>query len=201
MYCVITGYLVVALRVQVEFRTADHSTCLQGGRTAVWRRVIQRAEEALAATLEGAPVQRARRLRRETKTGAWLTVQPSTVNGTDLGAQEWRDSLFMRYGLEPPDLPTYCDGCNAKFRICHALDYKRGGLVTARHNELCGGVADLAGKDFTPSHVRDNPLIFSGRAMKRTKATPVRDSGTTDQAGAPPPEVIDKKGDLIIRDL
>ena len=88
VYCVITGYLVVALRGQVEFRTADHSTCLQGGRAAVWRRVIQRAEEALAATLEGAPVQRARRLRRETKTGAWLTVQPSTVNGTEMGAQE-----------------------------------------------------------------------------------------------------------------
>ena len=158
-------------------------------------------EEALAATLEGSPVQRARRLRRATNTGAWMTVQPSTVNGADLGSQGWRDVLFLRYGLEPSDLPTYCDGCNSKFTICHDHDSKRGGLVTAHHNELCEGVADLAGKSFTPSHVRDNPLIFSGRSMKRTRATPAGDSGTTNKDRAPPPEVTEQKGDLLIRDL
>ena len=63
-------------------------------------------------------------------------VQLSTVNGPELGAQEWRDALFLRYGLEPPYLPKYCDGYNAKFKIFHTLDCKRGGLVTARHNEL-----------------------------------------------------------------
>ena len=51
-----------------------------------------------------------------------MTVPPSTVNGTELGAQECRDSLFLRYGLEPPELPTRCDGCHAKFTISHALD-------------------------------------------------------------------------------
>ena len=39
------------------------------------------------------------------------------------------------------------------------VDCKKGGLVTACHNELRDGVADLAGKTFTPSHMRDNPLI------------------------------------------
>ena len=97
---------------------------------------------------------------RAKKTGAWLKVQLSTVNGTELGAQEWRNALFLRYGLDTPDLPTYYDGCNTKFSICHALDCKRGGLVTACHNELCDGVSDLAGKSFTPSHVRDDPLIL-----------------------------------------
>ena len=46
-----------------------------------------RLEEALADTLEGSPVQVAHRLQQATNTGAWLTVQPSTVNGTELGAQ------------------------------------------------------------------------------------------------------------------
>ena len=91
---------------------------------------------------------------------AWLTVLPSTVNGTELGAQEWRDALFLRYGLDPPDLPKYCDGCEAWFTISHALDCKKGGLVTTRHNDLHDGVANLAGKAFTPSHVRDDPLIY-----------------------------------------
>ena len=36
--CIITGNLFAALRGQVEFQTADHSTCLREGWTAVWRR-------------------------------------------------------------------------------------------------------------------------------------------------------------------
>ena len=83
--CVITGNLVAALRGQVEFRTAYHSFCLWEGRTDVRRRGQIRAEEALTAALEGALVLHTSRLQRAAKTGAWLTVQPSTVNGTDLG--------------------------------------------------------------------------------------------------------------------
>ena len=49
--------------------------------------------------------------------------------------------------------------------------------------------------------MRDDPLIFAGRSVKRTKATPAGDSGTTDWDKAPPPEVTDQKGDLLIRDL
>ena len=76
-----------------------------------------------------------------------------------MGTQEWRDALFL---MDPPDRPTYCDGCKARFSTSHALDCKKGGLVTARHNDIRDGVADLAGKAFTPSHVRDDPLIYSG---------------------------------------
>ena len=117
-------------------------------------------------------------MRRATKTGAWLTLLPSTVNGTEMGAQEWRDALFLKYGWEPRDLLTYFDRCEARFTISHALDCKKGSLVTARHNELREGVADLAGKAFTPSHVRDDPLIYSGRAMSRTKPMPAGSNKT-----------------------
>ena len=110
----------------MEFRTADHSACLWKGRTAVRRRGQIRAEEAMTAALEGPPVLHTHRLRRATNTGDLITVQPSTVNGTDMGAQEWRNALFLRYSLEPLDLPTYCDGCQAKFSISHALDCKKG---------------------------------------------------------------------------
>ena len=68
---------------------------------------------------------------------------PSTVNGTELGAQEWREYLFLRYGIDPPDLPCHCDGCGAAFSIYHALDCKKGGLITACHNKLCDGVHNL----------------------------------------------------------
>ena len=68
------------------------------------RRVVSE-EESLAYTLVGVPVQGTQRLRQTTRTGAWLTVQRSTINGTEMGAQEWQDSLFLRYGLETLDLP------------------------------------------------------------------------------------------------
>ena len=128
-------------------------------------------------------------------------MQPSTVNRTELGAQEWRDALFLWYGFEPPDLPSHCDGCQAKFSISHALDCKKGGLVTARHNKLRDGVADLSGKAFTPFHVRDNPFIYSGRAVKRTKAAPSGAGGTIKHAEVQTPEVTEQKGDLFIRYL
>ena len=70
------------------------------------------------------------------------------MNGKKLGAQECRDSIFLRYGLDPPDLPHYCDVCNTKLSICKTLDCKRGGLVTAFHNDLWDGVADLVVKEF-----------------------------------------------------
>ena len=49
--------------------------------------------------------------------------------------------------------------------------------------------------------MRYDPLIFSGRAVNRTKATPSGAVGTTDQAREPPQEVMDQKGNLLIRDL
>ena len=110
------------------------------------------------AALEWAPVLHARRLQQPTKTRAWLKVQLSTVYGTEMGVQEWRDTLFLRYGLEPPDLPTHYIGCQAKFSISHALDCKTGGLVTERHNELRDRVSDLAGKSFTTSRCNLNKL-------------------------------------------
>ena len=52
----------------------------------VRNRIVLLAEEALAETLAGGPVQGARLLQQATNTGAWMTVQPPTVNGTELGA-------------------------------------------------------------------------------------------------------------------
>ena len=83
--CVTTGHLVAALTGQLVFRTADHSACLRMGRMVMHKQGKKRSEEALTAALEGAPVLQAHRLQRVAKTGAWLTVLPSTVNRTDLG--------------------------------------------------------------------------------------------------------------------
>ena len=92
--CVIKGHLVSALRGQVPFRTADHAACLRDGRAEVRRQSVAKAMASLETTISGAPAVVTRRLRRATKTGAWLTVQPSTVNGA-LGHSAGRRHLAI----------------------------------------------------------------------------------------------------------
>ena len=87
--CVSTGHLVSALRGQMPFQTADHAACLRDGRVVVRRNSVAKAMLSLEVTIAGAPEVFTCRLRWATKTGAWLTVQLSTVNGMELGAQEW----------------------------------------------------------------------------------------------------------------
>ncbi len=82
------------------------------------------------------PDELSRTIARRQETGAWLSVLPSTVNGTELSAKEFRDALTMRYGERPSNFPTHCDGCDAHFTLQHALACKKGGLVIFRHNEV-----------------------------------------------------------------
>ena len=97
------------------------------------------------------------------QTGSWLSVSPSIVNETELGAQEWRGSIFLCYDIELPKLPDHCDGRGTAFDTCHTFEYKKGGVITACHNKLYGGVADLVRNVFTPMHVHDIPKIYTGR--------------------------------------
>ena len=56
---------------------------------------------------------------------------PSTVNGMKLVAQEWRDTILLRYGIEPPNLLRHWDSYGAEFPISHDLDYNKGVIVTS----------------------------------------------------------------------
>ena len=127
---------------------------------------VQNTQTEMEEFMVTAPTLNDRRLRQGTKTGDWLTMLPSTVNGMELGSQEWRNSLFLHYVIDTTDLPTLCYGCNAKIFMCNALDCKKSILITNRHNYLRDGVADLTGKAFTPLHVRNNPLIHQRHAVR-----------------------------------
>ena len=67
-----------------------------------------------------------------------------------------------------------------------------------RHNDLRDGVVDLARKSFTPSHVRNDPLIFSGCAMKRTMEKPAMPKIST---SAKKLEATEQKVNLMICEL
>ena len=106
-----------------------------------------------------------RRMGWITRKEGLLSVLPSTVHGKMLGVQECRNYLFLLYVIKPPDLTEHCNGFGTAFDICHTSDCNKVGIVTARHNELCDGVSDLAGKALTPTHMPDDPQIYTGRAM------------------------------------
>ena len=114
-----------------------------------------------------------------------LPVVPVPETGTCLSAQEFRDGLYLRYGMEPPRLPSRCDGCHGTFSKGHALSCKKGGLVLLRHNDLRDELAALASKALTPSSVREEPRIY-----------PIRSQTSVDE-----PVVKDARGDVLIRGL
>ena len=196
--CVITGHLVVALCRTAEFRSIDHALLMGEGREVIQRKHEEEADTTLLVAWVAASKPDAQRLGRIHWNGTWISVLPSIVNGIELWAQEWRDSLFLRYSIKPTDFPPNYESCGIAFYICHALDCKEGGLIMARNNKICDGVLDLAGKAFTPAHVRDEPKIFTGRAVQVGKAKgKAKGKGTE----APPPEERREKGGLLIWNL
>lgn len=187
------SHLLASLRGTDTFRSADHMSVTKEVRSELKLRRSEENEselERLTATMT--PAQR-RTIMRGKETGQWLSALPTTVSGTILSPQEFRDSLFLRYGLTPPDLPEVCDGCGQKFSINHGLQCKTGGLVILRHDEIKGELEHLAAQALTNSHVRDEPLINPSRA------------GTVEQANKPCVEKIthnhneEDRGDLLIR--
>ena len=57
---------------------------------------------------------------------------------------EFRDALSLRYHRPLLKTPMHCDGCGNEFSFQHALDCKKGGLVTQHHNEVRDALGDLA---------------------------------------------------------
>jgi hypothetical protein len=104
-----------------------------------------------------------RRRLRATETGIWLNAIPSSLNGTILTADEFRDSTRIRLGLPLLHLPPSCDGCGEPFGLAHSQICKKGGLVTLRHEDLKAEFTSLLSSAFTPGAVRDEPLIHTYR--------------------------------------
>ena len=120
--CVITGHLVSLLCRTVEFRSGDHDLLMEKGRDEIHWWNTKAKETALGEAHVATSTEGAHRIGWITRMGTWLSVLPSTVNGTGLWVQDWRDSCFLHYGIEPSNLPGNCDGCGAAFGICHILD-------------------------------------------------------------------------------
>jgi hypothetical protein len=110
-------------------------------------------DKALASIVSTLSCDDGRTILRGKKTGH--CVSASTVNGTELSKQEFRDALILRSARSPGDLQSHCDGCGAKFGVQNSLECKKGGIVISRHNRIRDELSYLASKAFIPSAVRD----------------------------------------------
>ena len=144
--------------------------------------------EVLKELLESSSNTAKRRLSRAQKTGVWLTTIPNRLNGTELSAEEFRDSLRLRYGFQPAALPKRCDGCQQKFSVEHALSCRKGGLILLRHNEVAEEWSRMCSAAHTPSAVSHEPLIPTSEDRMQVGAA----AGTT----TVPPE---SRGDIGCR--
>ena len=137
-----------------------------------------------------------RTILRGKSTGQWLSVLPSTLNGTELSAQEFRDSLHLRYARSPSDLQANCDGCGSKFSVRHALECKNGGLVIGRHDEIRDELHFLATLAFKPSMVCDEPKVNISSPIKG--AIEQSEEGTKDVQINFQKNNNDDRGDILI---
>ena len=109
--------------------------------TSLLKRLKSDKDEAFIAKLEDLKTVMNEKTKRyvelagEKGAGAWLSALPLQALGYVLNKQEFRDSIYLRYGWMIPNTPTYC-GCKVKNSVNHTLNCKLGGYVTMRHNNI-----------------------------------------------------------------
>ena len=96
----------------------------------------------------------------------WLTVLPIKEYGFALDKQSFWDSVYIRYNIPLPRLPTSCV-CGASFNIEHALSCSKGGFIINRHNEIRNTTAEFLSE--ICSDVAIEPLLqpLNGEKFER----------------------------------
>ena len=72
---------------------------------------------------------------RDKGASSWLNALPIKSQGFHLNKGEFRDALNIRYCRPIRGLPSTCP-CGEAFNVRHAMDCKRGGFISTRHNEI-----------------------------------------------------------------
>ena len=84
--CMVYGPLAADLRGRVDFKYMDHTKILTDVQGEIRIGKEKQVGEILTSAVGGLYPADGRHIRRRQKKGAWLSVAPSTVNGTELGA-------------------------------------------------------------------------------------------------------------------
>ena len=145
-----TRNIVDAIKGKMEFSLPDYNVLMSDAMANMHTTLQQQDEVILHSTLVNSELNARTRWAIqqavEGKTSSWLTALPTCIahHHFDLSATEFRDALALRYNRPLLRMPANCDGCGAATSLEHALDFKKGGLVTQRHNEIRDVIGDLA---------------------------------------------------------
>eukprot|EP00731_Ephydatia_muelleri_P028772 Em0020g416a len=66
---------------------------------------------------------------------SWLNALPIARHGFALHKSAFRDAICLRYGWQPPLLPSHCI-CGSIYTVEHAMNCPSGGFPSIRHNEV-----------------------------------------------------------------
>ena len=82
--------------------------------------------------------------------------------------------------------------------MTNTLRFSTGGLVIARHNEICEKLLYLSRRDFTPASIRAEPLIHQGRTRSEKEIRQVSDKDRETWGGVMVQGLWDCQFDTII---
>ena len=133
-----THMVVEAIKNNADFVVSSYSAHVRSVKTAKHKELamVQTMEWDSELVTLGNDMRRAVQWAIDGKTSAWLIVMPIACHHFELSPVEFRDALSLRYHRPLLKTPAHCDGCGEEFSFQHALDCKKGGLVTQRHNEV-----------------------------------------------------------------
>ena len=132
-----TRHISDAIKERKPLSLVDHNAKMAEAISTMHHELQQQDQKKLDSVLSTLDTKQVRAIQRAItfKTSSWLTVLPTTYHHFDLSVTEFRDALTVRYHQPLLKMPVTCDGCGATFSYEHALDCKKKGLVTRRHNE------------------------------------------------------------------
>ena len=99
---------------------------------------MRQFESERAETIKAAQSPQMQRLldqHSESGASSWLGALPVQSQGLNLTKGEFHDALCLRYQKNINNLPSLCP-CGKEYNVTHAMNCKRGGFITARHNTI-----------------------------------------------------------------
>ena len=112
---------------------------------------------------------------QEKGASSWLNALPIKSQGYALDKQSFRDAICTRYGIPLSKMPSHCV-CGSPYSVEHALNCKKGGFISSRHNEVRRITADLL-KEICVD-VEEEPLLqeVTGETFKAKTAKIEKDA-------------------------
>ena len=138
-------------------------------------KTYERLLEEITLEIGSGPKAKALEAAQEKGASNWLNALPLKSQGYALDKQSFRDAIYTRYGIMLQRLPSHCV-CGNTYTVEHALNCKKGGFITSRHNEIRRITADFLKE--VCIDVEEEPMLqeITGEVFKNKTAKVEKDA-------------------------